>query len=75
VFASGGLRTGVDVAKCLALGASLGGLAGSFLKAANESLEATVRMMGMMADQVRVAMFACGARSLAELTPDKLIST
>jgi isopentenyl-diphosphate Delta-isomerase len=75
VFASGGLRTGVDVAKCLALGASLGGLAGPFLKAANESLEATVKTMGMMADQVRVAMFACGARSLAELSPDKLRST
>jgi isopentenyl-diphosphate delta-isomerase len=75
VFASGGLRTGVDVAKCLALGASLGGLAGAFLKSANESLEATVRTMAMIADQVRIAMFACGARSLAEMTPDMLITT
>lgn len=72
VFASGGLRTGVDIAKCLALGASLGGMAGPFLKAADESAEAVVRAMEMIADQVRIAMFACGARTLAELTPDKL---
>jgi isopentenyl-diphosphate delta-isomerase len=73
VFASGGLRTGVDIAKCLALGAALGGMAGAFLRAADESLEATVKTMQMIVDQVRIAMFACGARSLTELTADKLI--
>jgi isopentenyl-diphosphate delta-isomerase len=72
VFASGGLRTGVDIAKCLALGAALGGMAGAFLRAADESLEATVKTMQMIADQVRIAMFACGAGSLAELNHDKL---
>ena len=75
VFASGGLRTGIDIAKCLALGASLGGMAGQFLKAADESLDATVSTMRMVSDQVRVAMFACGARSLGEMTIDKLIHT
>jgi len=75
VFASGGLRTGIEIAKCLALGASLGGMAGQFLKAADESLEATVSTMQMMADQVRIAMFACGARTLGELNPDKLMET
>ncbi len=75
VFASGGLRTGVDIAKCLALGASLGGMAGPFLKAADQSSEAALKTMAMIADQVRIAMFACGARSLAELTPEKLVYT
>jgi len=73
VFASGGLRTGIDVAKCLALGANLGGMAGQFLRAADESLEATVSTMQMISDQVRVAMFACGARNLDQLNQDKLI--
>lgn len=72
VFASGGLRTGVEIAKCLALGATLGGMAGAFLRAADESLEVTVKTMHMITDQVRIAMFACGARNLAELTADKL---
>ena len=34
VIASGGLRSGVDIAKCIALGASMGGMASPFLKAA-----------------------------------------
>jgi len=72
VFASGGLRTGIDVAKCLALGANLGGMAAPFLKAAHQSLETTVNTMQMIVDQVRIAMFACGAHSIAELTQDKL---
>jgi isopentenyl-diphosphate Delta-isomerase len=75
VFASGGLRTGIDIAKCLALGASMGGMAGQFLRAADESLEATVSTMKMMVDQVRIAMFSCGSHTLRELNPDKLIHT
>ena len=72
VFASGGLRNGVDVAKCLALGANLGGMARPYLKAAAESQEAAVAVMKMMADQVRMAMFACGAGNLSALNAEKL---
>ena len=72
VFASGGLRNGIDVAKCLALGASLGGMAGVFLKAADESLEAAVRTMQMLVEQVRIAMFASGSSNLSELNLKKL---
>ncbi len=72
VFASGGLRTGVDIAKCLALGATMGGLASVFLKAADDSLESAINTMRMIVDQIRIAMFACGAKNLDELTPEKL---
>lgn len=73
VFASGGLRTGIDIAKCLALGAQLGGMAGLFLKAAAQSAETAADTMHMIVHQVRIAMFACGARNLSELKPQKLI--
>ncbi len=72
LFASGGLRNGIDVAKCLALGANLGGMAGVFLKAANQSEETAVNTMRMIVDQVRIALFASGARDLAGLTPQSL---
>lgn len=72
LFASGGLHDGIDVAKCLALGADLGGLAGTFLKAANDSLETTVETMRMVRDQIRIAMFSAGAKTLQDLTPDML---
>jgi isopentenyl-diphosphate delta-isomerase len=72
LFASGGLRTGIDVAKCLALGANMGGMASPFLKAANETLESTVRVMQNIVDQIRIAIFACGAKTLKDLDPEKL---
>ncbi|MCL4260095.1 MAG: type 2 isopentenyl-diphosphate Delta-isomerase, partial [Anaerolineales bacterium] len=39
IFASGGIKDGLDIAKCVALGATLGGMAGQFLKAAALSTE------------------------------------
>jgi len=72
LFASGGLRTGIDIAKCLALGANMGGMAGVFLKAADDSLEAAVNTMRMIVDQIRIVMFACGAKNLDELTSEKI---
>lgn len=73
VFASGGLRNGIDIAKCLALGATLGGMAGPLLKAANDSPDMAIKAMRMIIDQIRIAMFASGARELSDLTPEKLI--
>jgi len=72
IIASGGLRNGIDVAKSLAMGAAMGGMAGPFLKAASQSLEQTVKTMRMITDQVRIAMFACGARTLKDLSIDTL---
>lgn len=72
LFASGGLRNGIDIAKCLALGANLGGMAGLFLKAANDSEEATVATMRMTVEQIRIALFASGVQELAALTSQTL---
>jgi len=75
IFSSGGLRDGLDIAKSLALGAALGGMAGNFLKAASISTEKVVEAGKQLAQQLRVAMFAAGASSLGELTTDKLSPT
>jgi isopentenyl-diphosphate delta-isomerase len=67
VFASGGLRSGVEIAKCIALGARLGGMAGPFLKAATQSLETTIATIEEIEREIRVAMFAAGAGSIPDL--------
>lgn len=67
LFASGGIRNGVDAAKALALGADLVGIARPFLKAAAMSAEATVELGGVLRDQLRIAMFGIGAADLNAL--------
>jgi isopentenyl-diphosphate delta-isomerase len=67
IIASGGLRNGLDIAKCIALGASLGSMAGPFLKAAVQSLEAVAEMIEITQTELRIAMFAAGIPSLAAL--------
>ena len=72
VFASGGLKDGLDIAKCVALGATLGGMAGQFLKAAAVSTRSVVNMLGLTRRQIQVAMFATGAGTLQGLKTGKL---
>jgi isopentenyl-diphosphate delta-isomerase len=74
IFASGGLRTGLDIAKCIALGASLGGLAGPFLKAASLSVEDTVQTIHELTREIQVCMFTAGAANIAELQKTPLIT-
>jgi isopentenyl-diphosphate delta-isomerase len=67
VIASGGLRDGIDIAKCIALGAILGGLAGPFLKAADQSIEAVNQLIRELTAQIRIAMLCSGAQNISEL--------
>jgi isopentenyl-diphosphate delta-isomerase len=67
IFASGGLMDGLDIAKCVALGATLGGMAGQFLKAAAVSTENTIETMQLVKRQIEVTMFATGAGTLDSL--------
>jgi isopentenyl-diphosphate delta-isomerase len=67
LFASGGLRDGIDVAKCLALGAALCGLAGPFLRAAAQSEELLDERVRILQAQLRIAMLCAGAASLEDL--------
>jgi isopentenyl-diphosphate Delta-isomerase len=67
IFASGGLKDGLDIAKCIALGATLGGMAGQFLKAAAVSTEKAVEMMKLTKRQIEVTMFATGIEDIITL--------
>jgi isopentenyl-diphosphate delta-isomerase len=73
IIASGGLRDGIDVAKCIALGAQLGGLAGPFLKAAAHSAEATHDLVRELTAQLRIAMFVAGACDIPTLQHTPLL--
>ncbi len=73
IIASGGLRTGVDIAKCLALGASLGGMAGPFLKSASHSFDETINLINIIKEQIRICMFATSSRSIYDLRDGKLV--
>jgi isopentenyl-diphosphate delta-isomerase len=67
VIASGGLRSGMDLAKVLALGADLGGLAGPFLKAATTSAQAVADLAIEISDTLRTVMFSLGIRDIESL--------
>lgn len=66
LFASGGLRNGVDIAKCLALGAKLGGMAGKILKVAAEGEEILRDFIGIIINQIKICLFATGKARLSE---------
>ena len=67
IIASGGLRNGLDIAKCIALGAIMGGMAGPFLKAAVKSLDAVLEQIEITQTELRVAMFGIGAATIEAL--------
>jgi len=67
IVATGGVRSGLDVAKAIALGASAAGVAKPMLEAAKVSAEAVVQELRAFIEELRAAMFLTGASTLAEL--------
>jgi isopentenyl-diphosphate delta-isomerase len=67
LIASGGLRTGLDAAKCIALGADAAGFAAPLLRAAVVSRRAVDERIRGIVEGLRIAMFCVGAASVADL--------
>lgn len=73
IFASGGIRDGIDVAKCVALGANIAGFAGDFLRAADEDgVDAVVELAETITAELRISMFCSGAKDLDALADTPL---
>ncbi|UHQ98066.1 type 2 isopentenyl-diphosphate Delta-isomerase (plasmid) [Natrinema zhouii] len=73
VIASGGVRTGLDVAKAIALGAQAGGLAKPFLEPAVEGTAAVVKLIEDLTAELQTAMFVTGSGTIDELQETEYI--
>lgn len=67
VVASGGVRSGVDAAKALALGADAVALALPMLKAASRSVEDVEAEIARTLEELRTVMFLTGCRTVSDL--------
>ena len=75
LIATGGVRTGLDMARALALGATLVGMGFPFLKAASESYEKVCELIETLISQLQVAMQLSGAATIAQLQETDIVVT
>ena len=72
VISSGGIRSGLEAAKAIALGADSVGMALPFLKK-SISQEELNQLINKFNDSLRIAMFLVGANNIEELKQSKLV--
>ena len=75
VIASGGIRSGLDIARAISLGASAAGTAGGILRAAALGFDETRRELEQMVHELKVAMFLTGSPTLEALRKAPLVIT
>lgn len=67
LIASGGIRSGVDMVKCVIMGGSICGIAGPLLQAATESPQAVIGIIERFEREYRTAQFLLGAADFEQL--------
>jgi isopentenyl-diphosphate delta-isomerase len=73
LIGSGGIRSGLDAAKAIALGADLVGMAAPFLAPALDAPEAVAAKAERIIHELKIAMFCLGARTLDDLKRARII--
>ena len=73
IIASGGIRTGIDVAKAIALGAQIGGIALPVLEPAMVDAASVQHYLKTVIQGIKATMFLVGAPTLEELSKVPLI--
>ena len=66
IVASGGVRSGVDIAKAIAVGATIAGAGLPFLEPATRSADAVEKTIATMVAGLRIALFVSGCRRLGD---------
>src|SRR6266704_6192096 len=75
LISTGGVRTGLDMARALALGATLVGIGFPFLKAASQSYDAVCELLETIVTELKVAVQLSGAASIEQLQQTDLVVT
>lgn len=75
LIASGGLRNGLEVGKCMALGASMAAMAYPFLRTAAQSLESVFAFADTIVAELKSTMFLVGAEDISALARSRYILT
>lgn len=73
LIASGGIRTGLDIAKAIALGADLAALGQPLLASALESADHVVKFLSAIIYELKIAMLCAGAANLDGLRRAPLV--
>ena len=73
IIASGGLRNGLEIAKCIILGSNLCAMAFPFLKRAAQSEEELEKFTQLILSEIKSTMFLLGAKDIGSLKNTRYI--
>ena len=73
MIASGGVRTGLDVARAISLGAMCAGAANLVLKEATQSADAVKRKLTIIREELKAAMLLTGSPDIQTLSKARYV--